>query len=110
MEPQVHAGFVTHADVAGEFAWCDAIASFDTNRRGYPTGSTNWTFDRRESNLVPIQNPMKDPQDQEFGAAAAADQVWVDQLADEGVTPEDAEALDTEPRAPRAAGKAIPTW
>lgn len=58
---------------------------------------------------MPIQNPMKDPQDQEFGAAAAADQEWVDQLADVGMTPEAADAVDSEPRAPRAAGKAVPT-
>jgi hypothetical protein len=63
-----------------------------------------------ESDLVPIQNPKKDPQDQEFGAAAAADQEWVDQLVDEGVTLEDAAALDSDPKAPRAAGKAKPTF
>jgi hypothetical protein len=95
------------SQLPGPFGW---IAPFRTSRNGYPKGSTIRIPNKRESNLVPIQNPKKDPQDQEFGAAAAADQEWVDQLADEGVKPEDADALDPEPKAPRAAGKAKPAF
>ena len=49
----------------------------------------------------------KDPQDQEFGAQAAADQVKVDKLAAEGV-PEQ-EMSDSARESPRAAGKAEPS-
>lgn len=56
---------------------------------------------------MPTQNRRKDPQDQEFGTAAAADQELVDELADEGV---DGEQLPDRPdrTAPRAGGKAEP--
>jgi hypothetical protein len=48
----------------------------------------------------------RDTQDTQFGATAAADQEWVDQLEDEGV---DADQLPDQPAArPRAAGKAEP--
>jgi hypothetical protein len=50
--------------------------------------------------------PRQDVQDKQFGAAAAEDQKWVDELDDEGVEPE---ALPDEPsRQPRAGGKAEP--
>jgi hypothetical protein len=50
-------------------------------------------------------NPERnDPQDQEFGAQAAADQEEVDKLAAAGVTEQ--ELPDDPKRAPRAAGKA----
>jgi hypothetical protein len=50
--------------------------------------------------------PRQDVQDKQFGAAAAEDQKWVDELDDEGVEPE---ALPDEPsRHPRAGGKAEP--
>ena len=50
--------------------------------------------------------PTRDRQDTTFGATAAADQEWVDELDDEGVPAED---LPDEPAAhPRAAGKAEP--
>ena len=48
----------------------------------------------------------KDPQDQEFGAQAAADQEKVEELEAEGV-PEQ-EMPDSAQNSPRAAGKAAP--
>lgn len=50
--------------------------------------------------------PNQDPQDRQFGAAAAADQELVDQLADEGV-PIDT-LSDTSDSEPRAGNKAPP--
>jgi hypothetical protein len=46
----------------------------------------------------------KDPQDQEFGAEAAADQEAVDKLNDEGIGEQ--EMPDSPAKSPRAAGKA----
>jgi hypothetical protein len=46
----------------------------------------------------------KDPQDQEFGAQAAADQEPVDELDADGI--EEEELPDSPEKAPRAAGKA----
>ena len=53
-----------------------------------------------------MHETRQDPQDKAFGAAAAADQEFVDQLDDEGVTEEDLPDVPAE--APRAAGKAEP--
>lgn len=48
----------------------------------------------------------QDPQDKAFGASAADDQDFVDQLDDEGVTED--ELPERAEKAPRAAGKAEP--
>jgi hypothetical protein len=48
----------------------------------------------------------QDSQDKQFGAAAAEDQEWVDELGDEGVAEED--LPDQPSQHPRAAGKAEP--
>jgi hypothetical protein len=48
----------------------------------------------------------QDSQDKQFGSAAADDQEWVDELADEGV--EEKDLPDDPARHPRAAGKAEP--
>ncbi len=56
--------------------------------------------------MAPDQE-SKDPQDQEFGAQAAADQEKVDTLEARGV-PKD-EMPDSPEESPRAAGKAEPS-
>jgi hypothetical protein len=48
----------------------------------------------------------QDSQDKQFGATAAEDQQWVDELADEGVQEQD--LPDGPSKQPRAAGKAKP--
>jgi hypothetical protein len=56
--------------------------------------------------MAPDQE-RKDPQDQEFGAEAAADQEEVDKLDAEGVGEQD--LPDSPEKSPRAAGKAEPS-
>ncbi len=52
------------------------------------------------------RQPTQDPQDKQFGAAAAADQEFVDELEDEGVS---IDQLPDVPEAqPRAGDKAEP--
>jgi hypothetical protein len=53
-----------------------------------------------------MDRPMQDPQDKAFGASAAADQEFVDELLDEGAT--DEQVPDPVGPPPRAAGKALP--
>ena len=53
-----------------------------------------------------MHESTQDPQDTAFGAAAAADQEFVDELEDEGVSEEELPDAVFEP--PRAAGKAEP--
>ncbi len=55
---------------------------------------------------MPPNQERKDPQDQEFGAEAAADQEQVDELEAEGVSEQ--EMPDSPEKSPRAAGKAEP--
>jgi hypothetical protein len=59
-----------------------------------------------EARMTPDQE-RKDPQDQEFGAQAAADQDAVDELDADGVSEE--EMPDSHEKSPRAAGKAEPS-
>ena len=53
-----------------------------------------------------MHQPHQDPQDKAFGATAAEDQEFVDQLEDEGAAEEQLPDPVEEP--PRAAGKAEP--
>jgi hypothetical protein len=50
--------------------------------------------------------PRRDPQDSQFGAAAAEDQAEVDRLEAEGIDPD--QLPDDPTRSPRAANKAVP--
>ena len=53
-----------------------------------------------------MHHPLQDPQDKAFGASAAADQEFVDELEDEGAT--DDQLPDPIGAPPRAGGKALP--